>query len=58
MLMFVPFDRKRVLMTIDELIQKHYGSYKELITLTIKDLNEINIVLESKEAEEKLAGYT
>lgn len=45
-------------MIIDDLIQKHYGTYKELVTLTIKDLNEINIVLESKEAEEKLASYT
>lgn len=44
-------------MLIDEFIKKHYGTYKELVSLTIKDLNEFTIAIESKEAEEKLAGY-
>ena len=55
--MFSSFDRKEVLMQIDEFIKKRYGSYKELISLTLKDLNEISIAIKSKEAEAQLADY-
>lgn len=57
MKMFSSFDRKEVLMQIDEFIKKRYGSYKELISLTLKDLNEISIAIKSKEAEAQLADY-
>ena len=57
MKMFNSFDRKRTLMLIDDFIKKHYGSYKELVSLTFKDLSELRIAIESKEAEEQLANY-
>lgn len=53
--MFKAFDRKEILMLIDTYVQKHYGSYKELISLTMRDLIEIGIAIRSKEQEEQLS---
>lgn len=55
MRMFKPFDRKELLMLIDTYIQKKYGTYKELISLTLRDLIEIGIAIESKEQEQQIA---
>lgn len=48
------FDRKRFLQYLEGFIQRGYGSYKELISLSMRDLIEIKISIESKQQEEQL----
>ena len=55
MKMFKPLDRKELLMLVDTYIQQKYGTYKELISLTLRDLVEIGIAIESKEQEQQIA---
>lgn len=42
-------------MNISYYVEKGWGSYSELIELSMKDFLEIKVGLESKAAEEKLA---
>ena len=49
-----PFDRKRLFMLFEYYVSKGWGSYKELCDLTMYDLKEIKIAIESKRQEEKL----
>lgn len=49
-----PFDRRDFLKNISYYVEKGWGSYSELIELTMKDFIEIRIGLESKANEEKL----
>lgn len=53
------FDRKNILMGINHLIECQYGSYNELIQLTIQEISDIFKVLKSIEQERALkeAGY-
>ena len=51
-----PFDRKQALMYIDKFIGLHYGSYSELIQLTVRDLAEIDIALDSKAKEAQISS--
>lgn len=53
------FNRKDLLMGINYLIECHYGSYNELIQLTMQELSDIHKVLKSIEQEKTLrdAGY-
>ena len=48
------FDRKRFLQYLEGFIQRGYGSYKELISLSMRDLIEIKISIESKQQEDQL----
>ena len=45
-------------MYLDSFIKAGYGSYTELVNLTIKDLIEIEIAMKSKEDEAKIMGYS
>lgn len=49
-----PFDRRDFLENISYYVEKGWGSYKELIELSMKDFIEIKIGLESKANKEKL----
>lgn len=49
-----PFDRKDFFMNIGYYIKKGWGSYKELISLSLRDISEIKIGIESKQQEEML----
>ena len=49
-----PFDRKDFLKNVSYYIEHHWGSYKELIELTMKDFIEIRVGIESKMQEEQL----
>lgn len=49
-----PFDRKDFFMNIGYYIEKGWGSYKELISLSLRDISEIKIGIESKQQEEML----
>ena len=50
------FDRKEVLKLIHSLIQAHYGTYTELINMTLQELFDILKVMKSMEQEETLTG--
>lgn len=50
------FDRKRFLQYLEGFIQRGYGSYKELISLSMRDLIEIKISIESKQQEDQLSN--
>lgn len=50
------FDRKAILKEIHGLIQAHYGTYTELINLTIQELHDIMKVMKSIEQEDTLSG--
>ena len=50
-----PFDRKDFFMNIGYYIEKGWGSYKELISLSMRDISEIKIGIESKMQEEQIA---
>ena len=49
-----PFSRKQFLMEIGDYIKAGWGTYSELIQLTMLDLREIKIGIESRNQEEKL----
>lgn len=53
--MFGKFDRLRIMEEIDRLIGLHYGSYTELLNLTLRDIAEIETVLTDKKQKEALA---
>lgn len=42
-------------MNIGYYIEKGWGTYKELISLSMRDISEIKIGIESKQQEEQLA---
>ena len=48
------FNRKNIMMAINYLIEKNYGSYTELINLTIQELTDIYKVLTSIQQEKAL----
>ena len=48
------FNRKEIMMAINYLIEKNYGSYTELINLTIQELTDIHKVLMSIQQERAL----
>ena len=50
-----PFDRKDFFMNIGYYIEKGWGSYKELISLSMRDIAEIKIGIESKQQEDMLS---
>lgn len=50
-----PFDRKDFFMNIGYYIEKGWGTYKELISLSMRDISEIKIGIESKMQEEQIA---
>ena len=53
--MFDDFDWKNLLKTVDALIRNEkYGSYQEITSLTIRELDEIWKVITSKEQEANL----
>lgn len=53
--MFDDFDWKNLLKTVDALIRKEkYGSYQEITSLTIRELDDIWKVIISKEQEANL----
>ena len=53
--MFDDFNYKELLMSIDSLIQdKHYGSFMELTSLTIREIDEIWKGISSKQQEQEL----
>ena len=56
MLMFGDFNWKEPLMAIDNLIRdKKYGTYVELINLTMREVADIFKVILSKEQEQQLS---
>ena len=55
LLLYKPFDRKQMLMYIDNFIKAGYGHYKDIVSLTLKDLIELEVVIKSKQDEEKLS---
>lgn len=55
MLMFGDFNWKETLMAIDNLIRdKKYGTYVELVNLTMREVADIFKVILSKEQEQQL----
>ena len=50
-----PFDRKQFLMNIGSYIEKGYGSYNEILQMSIRDILEIKVGIVSKEQEEELS---
>ena len=50
-----PFNRKKFLMEIGDYIKEGWGTYTELIQLTMRDLREIKIGIESRQQEEQLS---
>lgn len=56
MLMFGDFNWKETLMAIDNLIRdKKYGTYVELVNLTMREVADIFKVILSKEQEQQLS---
>lgn len=53
-----PFDRRDFLKNVSYYVEKGWGSYNELIDLSMKDFIEIKIGLESKAMEEKIDEST
>ena len=54
--MFGDFNWKETLMAIDNLIRdKKYGSYNDLINLTMREMSDIFKIIISKEQEQQLA---
>jgi len=53
--MFDSFNRKKILKTIDDLISKKYGSFIELIQLTVQEITDILVIREDRKIEQKLA---
>jgi len=53
------FNRKNILKAIHSLLQQNYGSYNDLIELSILELSDIEKVIVSLEQQETLskAGY-
>ena len=49
-----PFDRLDFYKNVSYYVEHHWGSYLELIEMTMKDFIEISIGLKSKEREEEL----
>ena len=49
-----PFSRLNFLKNVSYYIENGWGSYNELINMTVKDFIEIRIGLESKMNEEKI----
>ena len=49
-----PFDRKQFLMDVAYYVDHGWGSYKELIELSMKDFLEIKIGIESRMQEEQI----
>lgn len=49
-----PFSRKEFLKSVSYYVEKGWGSYLELIELSMKDFIEIRIGIESKMQEEQL----
>lgn len=55
MLMFGDFNWKETLMAIDNLVRdKKYGTYTELINLTMREVSDIFKIIISKEQEKNL----
>jgi hypothetical protein len=50
-----PFNRKDFFMNIGYYIEKGWGSYKELISLSMRDIAEIKIGIESRQQEDMLS---
>ena len=44
-----------MLMYVDNFIKAGYGHYKDIISLTLKDLIELEVVIKSKQDEDKLS---
>ena len=42
-------------MYVDSFIRAGYGHYKDILSLTLKDLIELEVVIKSKQDEEKLS---
>lgn len=49
-----PFSRKKFLMEIIDYIEKGWGSYNELIQLSMLELRDIKVSIESRMQEEQL----
>jgi len=49
------FNRKNILKAIHALLQQNYGSYTELVNLTIMELTDIEKVIISLEQQETLS---
>ena len=43
-------------MNIGYYIEKHWGSYKELISLTMRDISEIKVGIESRQQEDQISN--
>ena len=53
--MFDDFNYKDILMSLDSLIsERHYGSFMELSSLTLREIDEIWKVIISKKQEQEL----
>ena len=52
--LFLGFNRKTVMKAIHALLQQNYGSFKELTSMTMLELTEIERVLISLDQEETL----
>jgi len=50
------FDRKEILKLIHLLIQAKYGTYTELINMTLQELSDVLKVIKSIEQEETISG--
>ena len=50
----IPFNRKELLSVIDSFIKLRYGSFESLLNLSVRDISEINIALESKAKEQQV----
>ena len=50
-----PFNRKEFFMNLDYYVEKGWGTYTELINLSMRDIIEIKVGIESKMQEEKVA---
>lgn len=42
-------------MYIDGFIKAGYGHYKDIVSLTLKDLIELEVIIKSKQDEEKIS---
>ena len=54
MLLGRPFNRRDFFKDIEYNVKNDYGSYKELISLTIRDISELKIGIQSKQQEQDL----
>ena len=50
-----PFDRKDFFKNIGYYVEKGWGSYKELIEFTMRDIAEIKIGIESAQQEDQVS---